>query len=173
VKGVSQSLAFFPHLGAHHIPCFNHLVQLAFTHGLSSASVALIIAMLNDMITYLQTSDGIAIMGRCCPTLVKIRRGSMVDVLRYTLSYRDIVNEVRSVLEHDPISESFTLLDWIFLPLELFSFAIECRECKLYEILPLAAEVVREFDQIHLSLLGTPETVILNSATAHFVAHMK
>jgi hypothetical protein len=60
-----------------------------------------------------------------------------------------------------------------FLALKLFSFTIECREHKLHKILSLAAEVVREFDQIRLSLLGTRKTVILDSVTAHFVAHMK
>jgi hypothetical protein len=78
------------------------------TRAVSCVSVAPIIAMVNDVITDLQTPDGIPIMGRCCPTDVKTRWIYLVDVPRYILSYRGIENEVRSVLEHDPIPESFT-----------------------------------------------------------------
>jgi hypothetical protein len=42
-----------------------------------------------------------------------------------------------------------------------------------HEVLPLAAEVVGEFDQIRLSLLGTPEAAILDSVTSHFITRMK
>jgi hypothetical protein len=73
VNGASQSLLFFPDLGIHHVPCFNHMVQLVFTHAVFSASVALIIAMANDVITDLQTPDGITIMCPRCPTLVTTR----------------------------------------------------------------------------------------------------
>jgi hypothetical protein len=59
------------------------------------------------------------------------------------------------------------------LPLQLFSFAIGCRKRKLHVLLPLAAEVVRGFGQIGLSLLGTPEASVLDSVTAHFVVRMK
>jgi hypothetical protein len=72
MNSVNQSLAFFPHLGTHHIPCFNHMVQLGFTHAVSSASAAPIITIVNNLITDWQTPDGIAIMGRRCPTLVKL-----------------------------------------------------------------------------------------------------
>jgi hypothetical protein len=143
------------------------MVQLVFTHAISSTLVALGIAMVNGVITDLQTSDGIAIMDRRCPTLEKTRWVYLVDVLRYILSYRGIINEVRGILEHDPTPESFTRLYWIILPLKLFSLAAECRECKFHGEFPLAAEVAREFDQICLSLLGTPEAAILNSVSVH------
>jgi hypothetical protein len=60
------------------------MVQLTFTRAVSSASVALIIAMVNDVITDLHIPDGITIMGGCCPTLVKIHSVYLVDTLRYT-----------------------------------------------------------------------------------------
>jgi hypothetical protein len=104
VNGVGRSLAFFPRLGIH---CLNHIVQLVFTHAVSSASVAPIIAMVDGAITDLQTPEGIGIMGRRCPMLVKNRWVCLVYVLRYILSYHGVENEGRGVLEHDPIQKSF------------------------------------------------------------------
>jgi hypothetical protein len=167
VNGIGQSLAFFPHLGIHHIRYFNHMVQLVFAHAVSGASVAPIIAMVNEVTTDLQTPGRIAIMGRRCPTLVKTRWVYLVDVLRDILFYCGTVNELHRILEHGPKPESLIQLYWILLSLKLFSLAIECRERQLHEVLPLAAEAMRECDQIRLSLFGTPEAVILDSVTAH------
>jgi hypothetical protein len=66
--------------------------------------------MVNDAITDLQPLDGIANMGRRCPTVIKTPLGSLVDVLRYILSYLGIANKVCSVLEHGSMPESFTRL---------------------------------------------------------------
>jgi hypothetical protein len=90
LSGIGQSLVFFPHLGIHHIPGFNHMVQLVFTHAFSSASAAPILAMANDVTTYLQKPDGMAIMDQHCPTLVKARLVYLVDVLRDIRSYHSI-----------------------------------------------------------------------------------
>jgi hypothetical protein len=84
-----------------------------------------------------------------------------------------MINVVRGVLERGPMPESFTRLYWVFLALKLCSLAIECRKRKLHGVLPLTTEVVREFDQIRLSLLGTRVTAILHSVTPHFAAHME
>jgi hypothetical protein len=55
----------------------------------------------------------------------------------------------------------------------LFFLVIECQEGKFHEMFAFAAEVVRGFDQIRLSLLGTSETALPDSISAYFVARMK
>jgi hypothetical protein len=61
--------------------------------------------MVNDVITDLQTPEGIAIYESALPDACKTRWVYLLDVRRYTLSYRGIGNEVCDVFEHDPIPE--------------------------------------------------------------------
>jgi hypothetical protein len=58
LDGVVDSLAFFDNLGITHIPCFNHMVNLVFTHALKHPPVARLLETINDIIADLQTPKG-------------------------------------------------------------------------------------------------------------------
>jgi hypothetical protein len=173
VDGVGDSLFFFDDLGITHIPCFNRMVNLVFTHALKHLCAAPLVEEINECIQDLQTTPGREIMGRRCPTLVKTRWVYLVDVLHYFLLYRDLVKEVRAHFHRSPIPESFRSLYWIFLPLQLFSLSVAARSRKLYEIIPLIMEVVREFRDVAERLGSAPEKEILEFVVAHFFARLR
>jgi hypothetical protein len=97
----------------------------------------------------------------------------LVDVLHYFLLYPDVVDEVRAHFRRPPIPQTLQSLYWIFLPLQLFSLSVEARSRKLYEIIPLVTEVVREFRDVAERLGSTPEKAIFEFVTAHFFARLR
>jgi hypothetical protein len=174
VNGVAQALAFFPEAGIAHIPCVNHMTNLVFTHALLDPVISTRIVLLNEFVSDLRTTDGLEIMGHKCPTLVQTRWVYAVDVLTFVLRYRDDVNSVRSALSRDPIPRTFKRLYWILLPLKLFSLAVEAKDRKLHEIIPLSREVLREFQTVR-TLLGSDDDDlhILDVVSAHFIARLR
>jgi hypothetical protein len=59
---------------------------------------------------------------------------------------------MRSALFHNPVRTMLKRLYWILLLLKLFSRAVEARDRKLHEIIPLSRKVIREFQAV-LALL--------------------
>jgi hypothetical protein len=173
VNGVAQALAFFPTLAILHIPCLNHMVNLAFTHALLDPIMTTRVTLLNEFISDLRSSEGLEIMGRKCPTMVKTRWIYTSDVLTFILRYRDDVNSVRSAVFHSPLPKTFKRLHWVLLPLKLFSLAVEAKDRKLHEVIPLSREVLRQFQIVRSLLMDDEDLHILDVVTAHFIARLR
>jgi hypothetical protein len=155
VNGVAQALAFLPNPAILHIPCLSHIANLVFTQAVLDALVPARIALLNEFIDDLQSPEGLAIVGRKCPTLVKTRWIYAVDVRNFIFCYRDDVNSVQSTLFHNPVPTTFKRLYCILLPLKLFSRLVEARDRKLHEIILLSREVNKDFQAVCALLRAT------------------
>jgi hypothetical protein len=83
VNGVPQALAFLPNLAILHIPCLNHMPNLVFTHAVLDPLVSARMALLNEFIDDLRSPEGLAIVGRKYPTLVKTRCIYAANVLDF------------------------------------------------------------------------------------------
>jgi hypothetical protein len=173
VNGVTQALAFYPHLGILHIPCLNHMVNLVFTHAVETHLVASRINLLTEFIQDLRSPIGMDILHRKCPSLVRTRWIYAVDVLRFILERRELVSTVRNLTGHDPIPDNFVTLYWILLPLKLFSLSMETRSRKLSEVLPIAQETLREFQMVRERIEHEEDIEILEFVTLHFLARLR
>jgi hypothetical protein len=176
LNGVAQALLFFPDLGILHIPCFNHMVNLVFTHILELSTVADRIEILRAIIAEMLTDDGKTLLGRKCPNLVPTRWVYVVDVLRFIFDRIDDVNAVLIAHDLPIVPDELKELYWLLLPLKLFSLSMENRSRKLHEVLPLAKEVMREYQEIRvISIIASSseDIEILDKLTAHFVARLR
>jgi hypothetical protein len=173
LNGVAQALAFCPELSIVHVPCFNHMINLVFTHILTYPPVSHRIEILNEIVSCLLTDTGRQVLGKKCPMLIKTRWVYAVDVLRFILERISDVNTVLTLASRDPVPDCLKTLYWLLLPLKLFSLRMECRFCALNEVLPLAAEVLHEYQYIQSELVEPDDLDILNQLTAHFVARLR
>jgi hypothetical protein len=71
VNGVAHGLAFFPNLAILHIPYLSHMANVVFTDAVLNPLVSARIALLNEFVDDLRSPEGLAIVGRKCPTLGK------------------------------------------------------------------------------------------------------
>jgi hypothetical protein len=172
VNGVAQALAFYEELTILHNPCLNHIVNLVFTHAMQNPLVEARINLVGDVIRDARSPVGLEILQRTCPTPVQTRWVYAVDVLRFLLEQRNGVNTVRHLLGHEPIPDQFVTLYWIMFPLKLFSLNMETRIRRLFQVLPIAQETLREFHMV-MERLEQPEDIqILDIVTARFRAHL-
>jgi hypothetical protein len=73
----------------------------------------------------------------------------------------------------DPVPECLRAFYQIILPLKLFSLSMEGRRRKLCDVLPLAKEVLREYQTLSAYHRGNEEVEILDLLTAHFIARLR
>jgi hypothetical protein len=173
VNGLVQALAFVPNLAILHISCLSHMANLVFTHTVLGPLVSARIALLNEFVYGLRSPEGLTIAEGKCPTLVKTRWIYAADVLDFIFRYRNDVNFVRSALFHNPVPTMFKRLYWILLSLNLFSRAVEARDQKLHEAIPLSREVIPEFQAVRAPLGDDDDVHILDLVTAYFIAEVR
>jgi hypothetical protein len=149
------------------------MVNLVFIHAVLDPLVSARIALLNEFVDDLRSPERLAIVRRKCLTLVKARWIYAADVLGFILRYCDDVNSVRSALFHNPVPTKFKRLYWILLTLKLFSRAVEARNRKLQEIIPLSREVIKEFQAARALLRDDDDVHILNLVTGHSIARLR
>jgi hypothetical protein len=173
VNSVAYALDFFPNVAILRIPCLSHMANLVFTHAILDPLVSARIALLHELVDDLRPSEELAIAGRKYPTLVKTRWIYAADVLHFILCYRDDVNSVQSAFFHNPVPTLFKKLYWILLPLKLLSRAVEPRDRKLHEIIPLSRGATKKFQTVRALLRDDDDVHILDLVTAHFIARLR
>jgi hypothetical protein len=145
------------------------MINLVFMHALAEPAVGRRMDMLGKRIADLRANAAVAAIGRKCPT----RWVYAVDALNYVLRRCKAINIFRDHFSQPPISDSLTVLDWIFLPFKFASLRVEARDCKLYDVMPIAREAARQLRAIRGLRHGDEGLAILDTVTAHFFAKLK
>jgi hypothetical protein len=149
------------------------MVNLVFVHVLGHPAVAQRVQVFDEMIRDLRSPQGVGILGRKCPTVVKTEWIYDIEALHFVLQDANNVNTVPTVLEQEAVPDKFKIFYRMGLHLMLFSGSMKTRGRKLYEVMPISHETLCRFLEVRNMLSDDEDPEIFNAITTQFVTQLK
>ena len=172
-KGLIECLNTSPHPLAKSISivfCLAHAINLVFIHCLKNSSLfGDLIQQIIAIIPILRTPKAIQLIGLKCPLAVTSRWLYILDPLRFILKHRNTIN-----LLLDPDSQiplSFSYLYAILLPLRAFQNWAEKTSSALWELLPIATQIIQQFTKT-AEILDESYYPLLQEVVSRFIARI-
>ena len=127
-----------------HIPCLSHMINLVFIHSLrQSLEINALINSLSDFVTLLRKEDAVRQIGKLCPKPIQTRWLYIYEPLLFIYQNRNTISELGYQI---PIE--FEELRYILTPLKCFLLEIERKESKLFWVIDLFEEMLKQWKEI-------------------------